>query len=176
MCVRHAACVYYSVQGGMSENKLAGAGAVLRRLTPTGEYQYMIVKNEKSQKFGLPKGRMDDVDHGSYEKCAIREVMEETGYRIELLPDHPFTDVFGRRYYHYPTYCRVNTRVDDEGTRCWQWLTRAQIMRIKRNKTNAGLKWLIRSTGFVTSGLSSSNANVSIHEPPQVGEENTDRH
>lgn len=122
-----------------------GAGACLCRPRRRDRViQYLVVKNEKSQKFGLPKGRLEEGE--TLKECAVREIMEETGYLVELREDHPYEDVLERRYYIFPTFERVakSGDVDDEGTRCFAWMTRKEIKCLRKEKTNSGLKWFIR--------------------------------
>lgn len=50
-----------------------------------GETRFLLIKNKRSANWGFPKGHME---RGENEKeTAYREVLEETGIRIEFLPD-----------------------------------------------------------------------------------------
>lgn len=50
-----------------------------------GETRFLLIKNKRSANWGFPKGHME---RGENEKeTAYREVLEETGIRVEFLPD-----------------------------------------------------------------------------------------
>lgn len=50
-----------------------------------GEIRFLLIKNKRSANWGFPKGHME---RGENEKeTAYREVLEETGIRINFLPD-----------------------------------------------------------------------------------------
>ncbi len=59
-------------------------GAVIFR-TVNSEVQYLLIKNKRSENWGFPKGH---IEAGETEReTAIREVLEETGLHIDILPD-----------------------------------------------------------------------------------------
>lgn len=59
-------------------------GAVVYRII-NGETRFLLIKNKRSANWGFPKGHME---RGENEKeTAYREVLEETGIRINFLPD-----------------------------------------------------------------------------------------
>lgn len=62
-------------------------GAVVYRII-NGEVRFLLIKNKRSLNWGFPKGHME---RGEDEHMtAYREVLEETGVRIEFLPDFRF--------------------------------------------------------------------------------------
>jgi len=58
-------------------------GAVVFRKVE-GELRFLLIKNRRSANWGFPKGHVEN--HESAEQTARREVLEETGLRIRLLP------------------------------------------------------------------------------------------
>ncbi len=59
-------------------------GAVVYRII-NGEIRFLLIKNKRSLNWGFPKGH---VERGEDEhEAAYREVLEETGIRINFLPD-----------------------------------------------------------------------------------------
>ncbi|MCH5170291.1 MAG: NUDIX domain-containing protein [Oscillospiraceae bacterium] len=62
-------------------------GAVVYRII-NGEVRFLLIKNKRSLNWGFPKGHME---RGEDEHMtAYREVLEESGIRIEFLPDFRF--------------------------------------------------------------------------------------
>ncbi len=59
-------------------------GAVVFRFI-AGGYRYLLIKNKRSANWGFPKGHIERGE--TNEQTAIREVLEETGINIEILPD-----------------------------------------------------------------------------------------
>lgn len=59
-------------------------GAVIFRLI-NGQTRYLLIKNRRSSNWGFPKGHMEDGE--TPEDTAKREVLEETGIHINILPD-----------------------------------------------------------------------------------------
>lgn len=59
-------------------------GAVVYRII-NGEVRFLLIKNKRSLNWGFPKGHMErgEDEHAT----AYREVLEETGIRIDFLPD-----------------------------------------------------------------------------------------
>jgi 8-oxo-dGTP diphosphatase len=72
----------------------AAGGIVLREARP-GRYEVAVVHRPDHDDWSLPKGKLDGGE--SYEECALREVLEETGYRCELLEFVGFTEYRDRR-------------------------------------------------------------------------------
>lgn len=59
-------------------------GAVVFRRNQSA-VQYLLIKNKRSENWGFPKGH---VEEGETDKqTAMREVLEETGLKINILPD-----------------------------------------------------------------------------------------
>lgn len=59
-------------------------GAVVYRII-NGQRRYLLIKNKRSAHWGFPKGHIERGE--TAEDTAKREVLEETGIHIELLPD-----------------------------------------------------------------------------------------
>jgi len=58
-------------------------GAVVFRRTGS-DLRFLLIKNRRSANWGFPKGHVED--HETPEQTAKREVLEETGLRVRLLP------------------------------------------------------------------------------------------
>ena len=78
------------------EQKLAALGILINSLN-----QILSVSRKNDQtKFGLPGGKVDDGE--TPEEAVIREVFEETGYKVSILPDQkPFIKEEG----NYLVFC-----------------------------------------------------------------------
>ena len=62
----------------------SSCGAVVFYEPEDGEREFLLIRNRRSAHWGFPKGH---VEYGeTYRETAIREVKEETGIDIELLP------------------------------------------------------------------------------------------
>ncbi len=61
----------------------SSCGAVVFR-KENDEIKYLLIRNRRSAHWGFPKGHIEPGE--SDEETAIREVLEETGLRIEILP------------------------------------------------------------------------------------------
>lgn len=61
----------------------SSCGAVVFR-EENGKTKYLLIRNRRSAHWGFPKGHIEPGE--SDEETAIREVLEETGLRIEILP------------------------------------------------------------------------------------------
>lgn len=59
-------------------------GAVVFRRTASG-VQYLLIKNKRSENWGFPKGHIEEGE--TEQQTATREVLEETGLHINILPD-----------------------------------------------------------------------------------------
>jgi len=59
-----------------------GAVVVQRR---GSELYFLLIKHQKGMHWGLPKGHVDPGE--TYQQTALREVLEETGLRVELLSE-----------------------------------------------------------------------------------------
>ena len=58
-------------------------GAVVYRFI-NDEVRYLLIKNRRSTHWGFPKGHVEKGE--TFEQTAIREVLEETGIHIQILP------------------------------------------------------------------------------------------
>ncbi len=61
----------------------SSCGAVVFR-NIAGETRYLLIKNKRSANWGFPKGHIEDGE--TKEETAKREVLEETGIRIKIIP------------------------------------------------------------------------------------------
>ncbi len=59
-------------------------GAVVYR-NINGQIRYLLIKNNRSSNWGFPKGHMEEGE--TQEETAKREVLEETGINITIVPD-----------------------------------------------------------------------------------------
>ncbi|HZJ78618.1 MAG TPA: NUDIX domain-containing protein [Clostridia bacterium] len=59
-------------------------GAVVYR-SINDEYRFLLIKNKRSAHWGFPKGHIEAGE--SKRETAMREVLEETGIHIDILPD-----------------------------------------------------------------------------------------
>jgi 8-oxo-dGTP pyrophosphatase MutT (NUDIX family) len=78
---------------GLSE-LVRAAGGVLWRHAKDGELEVLLVHRPKYHDWTLPKGKLDDGE--SAEEAALREVEEETGFRVDLGDELPSTDYHDR--------------------------------------------------------------------------------
>lgn len=62
----------------------SSCGAVVFR-KEDGEIKYLLIRNKRSAHWGFPKGHVEPGE--TKEETAIREVLEETGLNINVLPD-----------------------------------------------------------------------------------------
>jgi 8-oxo-dGTP diphosphatase len=63
--------------------EVRAAGGVLRRTNKRGEPQVAVVHRPRHRDWSLPKGKLDPGE--SYRDAAVREVEEETGFRVQLV-------------------------------------------------------------------------------------------
>jgi len=63
----------------MTSDLVLAGGGVVRRAGPGGT-EVLVVHRPRYDDWTLPKGKLDAVDRGDVEACALREVREETGY------------------------------------------------------------------------------------------------
>ena len=62
----------------------SSCGAVVFR-TINGEIRYLLIKNKRSAHWGFPKGHIEKDE--TAQQTAMREVLEETGIHIDIIPD-----------------------------------------------------------------------------------------
>ncbi len=82
--------VSFAVEG--SQYKLSclyerSCGAIVYRYINDG-IRYLLIKNKRSSNWGFPKGHVERGE--TNEQTAIREVLEETGIHIEILPSFAY--------------------------------------------------------------------------------------
>ena len=76
---------------------MLAAGGVVWRRQKGSAVEVLLVHRPKYDDWTLPKGKLDDGE--SAEEAAMREVEEETGFRVSLgqeLPSTDYHDRFGR--------------------------------------------------------------------------------
>jgi 8-oxo-dGTP pyrophosphatase MutT (NUDIX family) len=79
--------------GAKNERGVQAAGGVIVRHTPRGEIQVLLVHRPHREDWTFPKGKLEAGE--SHERCALREVEEETGLRCKLgaeLPPSSYTN------------------------------------------------------------------------------------
>ena len=77
----------------MSDTVLAAGGLVWRQ-KKNGDLEVLLVHRPKYDDWTLPKGKLDEGEGA--EHAAVREVEEETGYRVEPGDELPSTDYHDR--------------------------------------------------------------------------------
>jgi 8-oxo-dGTP diphosphatase len=77
------------------DDVVRGAGGILLRPAGGARYEVALVHRPARGDWSLPKGKLDPGE--SYESCALREVLEETGYRCRLASFVGFTEYRDRR-------------------------------------------------------------------------------
>ena len=85
------------LMGARDERVVQAAGGVIARHTPRGEIQVLLVHRPHREDWTFPKGKLEAGE--SHERCALREVEEETGLRCKLgaeLPTSSYTNGKGR--------------------------------------------------------------------------------
>jgi len=68
--------------GAKDERVVQAAGGVIVRRTPRGEVQVLLVHRSHREDWTFPKGKLEAGE--SHERCALREVEEETALRCTL--------------------------------------------------------------------------------------------
>lgn len=63
----------------------SSCGAVVFRKTQDGKIKFLLIRNKRSAHWGFPKGHIEQGETNS--ETAVREVLEETGLHIRILPD-----------------------------------------------------------------------------------------
>jgi len=72
----------------------AAGGILLREVRP-GRFEVAVIHRPERDDWSLPKGKLDPGE--THEACALREVLEETGYRCSLVSFVGFTEYRDRR-------------------------------------------------------------------------------
>lgn len=73
--------------GARDERVVQAAGGVVVRHTPRGEMRVLLVHRPHREDWTFPKGKREEGE--SHERCALREVEEETGLRCSLGAELP---------------------------------------------------------------------------------------
>ena len=101
----------------------------------TEKTKIRVVKGLSSGIWSLPKGRM--MPEETEEKCAIREVYEETGIIINTLEDFPKCKIGKNTYYKYVCYDEEFTvfNIQDKNeVECVEWKTMEELRELNCNK------------------------------------------
>lgn len=77
------------------DDVVRGAGGILLREARRGLHEVALVHRPARRDWSLPKGKVDPGE--SLEDCALREVLEETGYECRLVSFVGFTEYRDRR-------------------------------------------------------------------------------
>ena len=83
--------------GARDERVVQAAGGVIVRHTQRGEMRVLLVHRPHREDWTFPKGKLEAGE--SHERCALREVEEETGLRCKLgveLPPSSYINGKGR--------------------------------------------------------------------------------
>jgi 8-oxo-dGTP diphosphatase len=83
--------------GARDERVVQAAGGVIVRQTLRGKIQVLLVHRSHREDWTFPKGKLESGE--SHERCALREVEEETGLRCKLgveLPPSSYINGKGR--------------------------------------------------------------------------------
>ena len=73
--------------GAKDERVVLAAGGVIVRHAPRGEMRILLVHRPHREDWTFPKGKLEAGE--SHERCALREVEEETGLRCKLGAELP---------------------------------------------------------------------------------------
>jgi 8-oxo-dGTP pyrophosphatase MutT (NUDIX family) len=71
------------------DNHVRAAGGVVWRHHDSGSFEVLLVHRPRYGDWSLPKGKCDEGE--SDEDCALREVLEETGFAVRVGPELPAT-------------------------------------------------------------------------------------
>jgi 8-oxo-dGTP pyrophosphatase MutT (NUDIX family) len=85
------------LMGARDERVVQAAGGVIVRQTLRGKIQVLLVHRSHREDWTFPKGKLESGE--SHERCALREVEEETGLRCKLgveLPPSSYINGKGR--------------------------------------------------------------------------------
>jgi 8-oxo-dGTP pyrophosphatase MutT (NUDIX family) len=127
--------------------------------------KYLLVLGKKSDKWGFPKGHMEDGE--SEEECAMREFFEETGIQIEK--KHLLEKLRFKNNIYFNVLCDGKSKFNIQDTNeilkaCW--FTLPEMASIDKDSINFGLKsWLNyflekeRPLGNYPKGLTKSEEN-----------------
>ena len=88
-------------------------GAVIYR-NINGQIRYLLIKNNRSSNWGFPKGHMEDNE--TAEETAKREVLEETGIHIDIIPDFVSKSEYTIQNRIHKTVCVYVAKTDDTQT------------------------------------------------------------
>ena len=75
--------------GAKDQRVVEAAGGIVVRHTPRGEMRVLLVHRPHREDWTFPKGKLEAGE--SHERCALREVEEETGLRCKLGTELPST-------------------------------------------------------------------------------------
>ena len=81
----------------MGQKVILAAGGVIHRARPDGAHEVAVIHRPKYDDWTLPKGKLEPGE--TLEEAAVREVFEETGYRVEIegaLGETSYRDRHGR--------------------------------------------------------------------------------
>ncbi len=82
-------------QGSGKSELVRAAGGIVVRRGRLGRFEVAVVHRPDRDDWSFPKGKLDEGE--SFEECALREVLEETGYRCRLVRFVGFTEYRDRR-------------------------------------------------------------------------------
>lgn len=98
-----------------------------------GQYRYLVIKNRRSTHWSFPKGHIEDGE--TLEDTAKREVLEETGVRINIIPgfkrksEYMIKNRISKTVYLFvATTEDTNTVLQKEEVEDYAWLTYMKAM------------------------------------------------
>lgn len=117
-----------------------------------GSYRYLLIKNKRSVHWSFPKGHVEEGE--SDEDTALREVFEESGLHIEIVPGFKTTSEYliqGRVEktvnIYVATTSDTNTTIQEEEIEDYAWLPYEQAL--KRLKFENDKKILTDARDFL---------------------------
>jgi len=113
------------------------------------EDRYLLVFGKKSEKWGFPKGHMEEGE--SEEQTAIRELFEETGIRIHYSHLQEKIRFKNNIYFRVRGHYRPLTHIPDQHEiQLANWFTLPEIIHsIPKDTMNFGLKsWISYMTSY----------------------------
>ena len=118
------------------------------------DYRYLVIKNKRSAHWSFPKGHVEEGE--SDEETALREVLEESGLHIEIIPGFITTSEYliqGKVEKTVNIYVAktsdTNTKIQESEIEDYSWLSYEQA--IKRLKFENDKKILTDARNFLIS-------------------------
>lgn len=138
----------------------SSCGAVVFR-NIAGEIRYLLIKNKRSANWGFPKGHIENGE--TKEETAKREVLEETGIRIKIIPGFVSTSEYtiqGKVEKSVSIFVAsttdTQTKIQQEEIEDYIWLNYAKAIKTLKFENDRSI--LERANDFlIRTGVISSN-------------------